>query len=187
MKTTSLRCITLAAAMAAALPACGSQPAPVDRRIAVGTAGSTTTPPVDAGQGGGPTSTTSSSSSSTGTTTTTSSTSTGAGGGPPAFSAQCSGALDCPMVPGCAQWTYDVVDDGTKSSATATVTVEQPAQMPPCSASAQFSDPDAGAPVSDTVTVQCASMTWSLGLDRSTMTVYVKADPAGLAWTPACN
>lgn len=91
------------------------------------------------------------------------------------------------MVPGCVQWGYDVTDDGTMSTAVASVTVLQPAPLPPCTAQVAFADADAGAPPTDVVDVPCGAQTWSLGLDRATMTVYLKEDPAGLSWTPPCQ
>lgn len=173
----------------AALTACGARTLPPEERTSTGTSVSSTTTTTATG-GGVSSSSSSSSSSASGSTSSSSSTgssSTGTGGGKPAFSAQCSGTVDCPMLAGCAHWAYSVVDDGASSSASATVTVLQPAPEPPCTAGAQFPDADAGAPVSDVVNVQCGSTGWSLGLDRTTMIVYVKADPASLEWTPACN
>lgn len=91
------------------------------------------------------------------------------------------------MLTGCVQWDYAVVDDGTSSAATASITVLLPSPLPPCTAMATFSDADAGAPLADVVEVPCGTQTWSLGLDRATMTVYVKSDPSGLSWTPPCQ
>ncbi len=91
------------------------------------------------------------------------------------------------MLAGCVQWDYAVTDDGTSSAASASITVLMPAPLPPCTAQATFDDADAGPGSTDSVEVPCGAQTWTLGLDRATMTVYVKEDPAGLSWTPPCQ
>ncbi len=188
MKTMTLWGAALGTALT--LAACGSAPLPewvvtsssckpTTSSTSSTTSSSTTASSSDTGGQGGAFETTSSS---------TGGGDAGTGGEQPfPFSATCTGLVDCPMLDDCVQWDYNIVDDGTSSTVTASVTVLLPSPLPPCTGMTTFSNADPDQDSIDTIDVPCGTQTWSLGLDRTTMTVYLKEDPAGLSWTPACQ
>ena len=108
----------------------------------------------------------------------------------PTFQATCSGTVTCQVIGACADWQYDVSDDGTNTTVTGSVTMLVAGSPPECSASGTDSNQsDAGHPGS--IDIPCAQGTWTLWLDRETSTVYIHADDGGpsdgMDWTQPCK
>jgi len=187
----------LALTLGALLPACLGAPFTEKQPVKGDHASSSSSSSSGGGEGGSPAASSSASTGEGGAAAAASSTaSTGGSGGAassssssssgsPPVTLKCSGTVDCPGVGACAAWTYDVADDGTSSTAQASVT-PLPAGGMPCMASAGFPDADAGDNPSDPVVVQCGATAWTLSLDRVSLVVYVSTT-AGLSWTPNCQ
>lgn len=105
------------------------------------------------------------------------------------FTASCGGVLDCPQTGPCATWTYDVLDDGSSSNASASLVVTI-GDGDSCNAVSSGDSLPTGE-VTDKVVFDCFNVTWTFGINRQSMLVYIHASPSepgpGWDWTPSCN